>query len=216
MDRSSADHPIASYTRDVSLDATPLDDVPAEELAFNFRSGRMCLAFAATVGERWRRNIERLRTPDDLARWYQEADLLTETITITQPGLNTARALREAVYRSALTLSHAEPPDDTDELLINTAAAAPPLVPVLRGGVGLLTTPEAGAEAAALSTIARDAIDLFTGPLAHRIRSCASPECALLFVDASRPGRRRWCSSEACGSKDRSAAYRRRHSGQPA
>ncbi|WP_349253965.1 CGNR zinc finger domain-containing protein [Streptomyces sp. BPTC-684] len=32
----------------------------------------------------------------------------------------------------------------------------------------------------------------------------------LLFVDASRPGRRRWCSSKACGGKERAAAYRRR------
>ena len=45
---------------------------------------------------------------------------------------------------------------------------------------------------------------------ADRIRECESPECALLFVDTSRPGRRRWCSSAACGSKDRSASYRRR------
>ncbi|WP_405882934.1 hypothetical protein OG762_32875 [Streptomyces sp. NBC_01136] len=32
--------------------ATPPGDVPAEEFGFNFRSGRLCLAFVATVGER--------------------------------------------------------------------------------------------------------------------------------------------------------------------
>jgi predicted RNA-binding Zn ribbon-like protein len=71
--------------------------------------------------------------------------------------------------------------------------------------------PPSDAEAAALSTVARDSIDLFTGAFADRLRECDSPECALLFVDTSRPGRRRWCSSDACGSKDRSAACRRRH-----
>jgi hypothetical protein len=35
-------------------------------------------------------------------------------------------------------------------------------------------------------------------------------ECGLLFVDTSRPGRRRWCSDTVCGGRDRAAAYRRR------
>jgi hypothetical protein len=36
-----------------------------------------------------------------------------------------------------------------------------------------------------LSTLARDAIDLFTGPLAGRIRRCAGVNCTL-FADTSR------------------------------
>ncbi|MER6628820.1 ABATE domain-containing protein [Streptomyces sp. NPDC000987] len=193
-------------------DATPPDDPPAAELEFNFRSGRLCLAFVATVGERWRRNIERLRDPADLARWYREAGLLDETVTVTvtPAGLDTARAVREAVHRCAKALIAGRPAAEADEALINAAAAAAPLVPVLRRGAARLTTPATGAESAALSTVARDAVDLFTGALAARVRECESPECALLFVDASRPGRRRWCSSAACGSRDRSAAYRRR------
>lgn len=207
---------VTSYTRDVKPDATPNEDVPAGELAFNFRSARLCLAFAATVGERWRGNYERLRHPDDLARWYREAGLLDETISVTATGLDAARTLREAVYRSAKAQIAGDDPSDADEALINLAAAAPPLIPVLRHRVRTLSAPQTDAQEAALSTVARDAIDLFTGPHAERIRECASPQCALLFVDTSRPGRRRWCSSQACGSKDRSAAYRRRQSGRHA
>ena len=70
--------------------------------------------------------------------------------------------------------------------------------------------------ASALSAVARDAIALFTSPYARRMRECASPECGLLFLDLSRPGRRRWCSSSACGSKARAAAYRRRRARTPA
>jgi predicted RNA-binding Zn ribbon-like protein len=51
-----------------------------------------------------------------------------------------------------------------------------------------------------LSTLARDAIYLFTGPLAERIRVCAADDCGLLFVDQSRPGGRRWCSMQRCGN----------------
>jgi predicted RNA-binding Zn ribbon-like protein len=199
----------------VNPDATPTDYLPAAELAFNFRSGRLSLAFVATVGERWRRKIERLRGPADLARWYREAGLLEETVTVTPAGLERARSVREAVHRCAKALIAGHTAAETDEALINAAASAAPLVPVLRRGAGLLTAPSANAEAAALSTVARDAIDLFTGTLAARIRECDSPECALLFVDTSRPGRRRWCSSTACGNKDRSATYRRRHQAGP-
>ncbi|MGW0824461.1 CGNR zinc finger domain-containing protein [Streptomyces sp. NPDC002845] len=183
---------------------------PADELAFDFHSGRLCLAFVATVGERRRGRHERLRNPSDLARWYREAGLLDEPVAITSEGLEAARVLREAIHRHARYVIDGRPPAAGDEALINAAAAAPPLVPVLRSGTGRLTLPATGAERAALSTLARDAIDLFSGTAADRIRECADPECGLLFVDTSRPGRRRWCSSSACGGKDRAAAYRRR------
>jgi predicted RNA-binding Zn ribbon-like protein len=62
----------------------------------------------------------------------------------------------------------------------------------------------------ALAAVARDAVDLLSGPLAGRIRECGADDCALLFVDASRPGRRRWCSMEACGNRAKAAAFRRR------
>jgi predicted RNA-binding Zn ribbon-like protein len=198
---------ITSYTRDVKLEANP---VPAGELAFNFRSARLCLAFVATVGERWRGNYERLREPADLTRWYREVGLLDDPVEVTADGLDTAREVREAIHRAAKALVAGRKPARADEALINAAAAAPSLVPVIRRGTGRLTAPPETGEAAALSTVARDAIDLFTGSLAGRVRECASPECALLFVDTSRPGTRRWCSSDACGSRDRSATYRRR------
>lgn len=197
----------------MDADATWHRDTPVEELRFNFRSGRLCLAFVATVGERWRGNYERLREPADLTRWYRECGLLDEPVAVTPTGLDAARTLREAIYRVAHAVMAGRLAAAQDEATITAAAAAPALIPVLHKGTGQLTLPADGGEQAALSTVARDAIDLFTGTAAGRIRECASPECALLFVDTSRPGRRRWCSSAACGSKDRSAAYRRRQAG---
>ena len=81
---------------------------------------------------------------------------------------------------------------------------------------GALTLAAAGPDpaASALSAVARDAIGLFTTTDARRLRECASPECGLLFLDTSRPGRRRWCSSTAGGGKARAAAYRQRQ-GRP-
>jgi predicted RNA-binding Zn ribbon-like protein len=53
---------------------------------------------------------------------------------------------------------------------------------------------------------ARDLLDLLrTGP--DRIRRCAGDRCVLHFYDASRGGRRQWCSMASCGNR----AKARRH-----
>ena len=185
------------------------DPVP-EDFRFIFLSGRLCLAFCATVGERWRRNFDRLRVPGDLARWHAEAAVADDPVKVTGSGLRQARALREAIYRTASNISRGQAPAPRDERIISAAAGAPPPVPRMHHGASTLTAAGPGAEASALSAIARDAIELFTTPLSGRIRECASPQCGLLFLDLSRPGRRRWCSSSACGGKARAAAYRQR------
>ncbi|MFJ8947764.1 ABATE domain-containing protein [Streptomyces sp. NPDC102395] len=48
---------------------------------------------------------------------------------------------------------------------------------------------------ALLSTVARDAIDLFAGPHADRIRACGVDDCHLLFVDTPEG------SGHACASR---------------
>jgi Putative stress-induced transcription regulator len=53
-----------------------IHDLPPEELRFHWKSGRVCLDFVATVGERWRRSFERLLSPADLDRWFIESGLL--------------------------------------------------------------------------------------------------------------------------------------------
>ncbi len=205
---------VTSYTSDVWQDATSeppeLPELPSAELRFVFVSGRLSLAFCATVGERWRRSFERLRAPQDLARWYVAAGLLAAPIVVTEAGLGRARIVREAIYQIATAVAAGERPAAAAEETVNVAAAAAPLVPRMRDGVASWAALVGGAEAAALSVVARDAIDLFTSPLRSRVRECASSQCGLLFVDLSRPGQRRWCSSQACGGRARAAAYRHR------
>jgi predicted RNA-binding Zn ribbon-like protein len=207
---------VTTYTRDVTSSAIGIDEPSAEDLRFIFRSGRLCLAFCATVGERWRRGFERLRVPDDLARWYAEAAVAGPLVPVTHSDLDHARVVREAIYRSAKALIAGETPAAGDEEIINRAAAAPPPVPRLAAGAVTRTAARPDPAASALSAVARDAIDLLAGPRAARLRECASPECGLLFLDVSRPGQRRWCSSNACGGKARAAAYRQRRARAPA
>jgi predicted RNA-binding Zn ribbon-like protein len=185
---------------------TILDDLPPEELEFHWKSGRLCLDFVATVGERWRRSFERLCTPQDLARWIVGTGMLDTPPSVTGSQLAAGRTLREAINRLARPGIEPEP-GDREEL--NRWAARAPLAPQLTAGGKLVWVADRPI-AATFAAIAHDAVDLLSGPLAGRIRECGAADCALLFVDTSRPGRRRWCSTEGCGNRVRTRAYRQR------
>jgi predicted RNA-binding Zn ribbon-like protein len=193
------------YTR-VALPVTIIRDVPPEELRFHWKSGRLCLDFVATVGERWRRSFERLLTGEDLARWILETGMVQTAPAVSSGQLEAGRVLREAINRLARPGLEPEPRDREE---VNRWAARAPVAPQLTPE-GELVWAAARPMEAMFAAIARDAVDLLTGPLAARIRECSAPDCALLFVDASRPGRRRWCSPEACGNRTRTKAYRQR------
>jgi predicted RNA-binding Zn ribbon-like protein len=193
------------YTH-VALPVTIVRDLPPEELRFHWKSGRLCLDFVATVGERWRRSFERLVAGEDLARWVVETGMVQTAPAVSSSQVAAGRVLREAINR--LTRPGLEPgPGDRD--VVNGWAARAPIAPQLTTE-GKLVWVAARPVEAMFAAIARDAVDLVTGPLAARIRECSAPDCALLFVDASRPGRRRWCSTEACGNRTRTKTYRQR------
>ena len=61
----------------------------------------------------------------------------------------------------------------------------------------------------ALAAVARDAIDVLTGAARAALRRCASPVCSMLFVTGD--ARRRWCTPNICGNRDRAARHYRRH-----
>jgi predicted RNA-binding Zn ribbon-like protein len=190
----------------VAMSVVILEDLPGEELRFHWKAGRLCLDFVATVGERWRRSFERLITPADLARWIAETEMLATPTKVSTRQLAAAQSLRETINR--LARPGIDPrPGDRDEL--NRWAARVRLAAQLNAEDELVWVADRPVEAM-LATIAADAVELLSGPLAGRIRECGAPDCALLFVDMSRPGRRRWCSTDGCGNRVRTKAYRER------
>ena len=171
-------------------------------LAFPFVGGRTTLNFVATLGKRSTAKLERLRTPEDLERWAELAGL--GTISANAADLEPARVLREALY--ALTMSALErgqtAPRPADVELVNSWAAQETAKPALSIRSGKLH--RAGPEvtvSAVLAAVARDGIELLTGPEAASIRECEDSTCTLLFVDTSRGRRRRWCSMNSCGAR---------------
>lgn len=61
-----------------------------------------------------------------------------------------------------------------------------------------------------LLEIARDAATLLTSEVVERIRQCDGPDCERYFLDTSRNGSRRYCSSTGCGSQVRVRRFRER------
>jgi predicted RNA-binding Zn ribbon-like protein len=186
-------------------------------MRFMFGAGRLCLDFTRTVRERRGATTEGLALPADLARWAREAHLPVrlDEERLTTGDVESARLLREAVYSVVRARSTGEiPATDDIERLNAHAAHAPPVPHLLQDGKALEWAAADPLEAV-LALIARDAVELVTSPMIGRVRECADPRCTSLFLDTSRPGKRRWCSAMPCANRQKVRAYRARRGAAP-
>jgi predicted RNA-binding Zn ribbon-like protein len=168
-----------------------------------FRTGRTCLDLTHTGGEGEAARWEILHGPADAAR-FLGVILETEPPVVAAADMEHVRAVRQAISNLArCRVAGVVEPEGTRGV-INAAAAEPSLVPELEADGSRRLLP--GHAMQALSTIARDAVDLYSSPLAERVRVCEADDCGLLFVDASRPGTRRWCSMDWCGDRAKKLA----------
>ncbi|MEW2354220.1 ABATE domain-containing protein [Spirillospora sp. NPDC029432] len=177
--------------------------------SFRFDAGAVCLDFAHTGGEGRYAVFETLHEPADLARWLAEPPLdAAVTVPVTAGELAAAKTLRQAIWVAAHAQAARRTLPARAVTDINQAASEPPLVPQLAAGTAGWAAPVRATQA--LSTLAREMIELLSGPLSGRIRECASDDCPLVFVDSSRPGARRWCAMERCGNRHKLRALRAR------
>jgi len=156
--------------------------------------GRPSIDLLNTVRERVSHPRETLRTPDDLARWLSEAELL-DAGEPDAADLTAARRLRTAI--DALAFSS---PSEDDVAVVNAMAAEAPRGPrlAMRAGRVVAAPPEWSARGA-LGRIAVDAIDLLTGD--ELLRVCAADDCGVRFADRSPARNRQWCSMRRCGNR---------------
>ena len=185
--------------------------VSAEGTRWWFDSGSLALDFATTgsIGVTGiAARADRLHTPDDLSAWLRERFPVAIGVARTR-DLFDAISLRDAVGRMAIRASTGEAPATADIDVVNLYAATPDVPPSIAGGsrqVGrsVHTVPQA------LSTVARDAVDLFDPAHAGRIRQCSGEDCEMVYFDTSRAATRRWCSMQRCGNRAKVRAHRAR------
>jgi predicted RNA-binding Zn ribbon-like protein len=156
--------------------------------------------FLNTVDERTFSSYGEKHVPSDeltsaeaLSAWFEAHGLSTAGLDLTA-ALALRTALREALIggtggaQAFAAFPLRLEPDSSGGLRIAAASGAPGL--------------DAIVETVAASV---------AGGGWSRLKLCSAVDCRWAFYDTSRNGGGRWCSMEACGNRNKTRAYRRRH-----
>jgi predicted RNA-binding Zn ribbon-like protein len=189
--------------------------------------GHLALDFANTAG--WHASTDRLEhltAYGELVAWAEHAGALpaSETTSLLrvskrQPeradrALGHAVGMREAIYRvfTSIAQSRNPAPEDLTELHQERIKALRAARPQWRADAGLELrwTAEPPDLLRPLYPIATAAVDLLELEDLTRLRQCGNHPCGWLFLDRSRNGSRRWCSSAECGNVSRVRRFRER------
>ncbi|WP_105974356.1 CGNR zinc finger domain-containing protein [Streptomyces geranii] len=182
---------------------------PPAPYAPRFDAGRICLDLLATTHPH-----ERLGAADPLRAWITGSGLVPPGTPLPHADASWAERFRELRDLTG-TLVRGPAPADPRHLdrLNDLARPAPPAPRAVRAEDGTLVRELHGPPdcAALLGVVARDAVELLTDPVARAcLRQCEGDNCPIVYLDTSRGRRRRWCSSEICGNRERVARHRRR------
>jgi predicted RNA-binding Zn ribbon-like protein len=194
--------------------------------AFELTGGGLCLDLANTVDNRpTARRRELLTDFGRLLDWARQTRILARSRAdrlrrqaAERPGrsetiLLQARRLREAIFRIFASVAAGRRPPRRDLAALNSA---------LPGALaGLRVSPQKGAgfrwvwdgggvQMEILGPVIRSAAALLTAPARDRVRICAAPDCAWLFLDHSRNRSRRWCDMSVCGNRNKARRHYRR------
>jgi predicted RNA-binding Zn ribbon-like protein len=176
-----------------------------------FVCGNPALDFAATLRARRSVRFEMFATPERLTAWYLESGVVDAVSPGRPADVERATAVREAIYELVSARRRGEEYDAGALATLNGAARRSPAAPQLTPS-GRWT--EATSQEA-LATVARDAVELLSGPDVPLLKECGNPECTRVYIDRSRGMRRQWCGMESCGNKIKAAAYRARRKTTP-
>jgi len=188
-------------------------------------SGHLALDFANTAG--WHASDHRnewLTGYGDFIAWARHAAGLsareaTALLQIAEKHPGKAQhafakvlQLRETDYRVFAALSQRRLPAqaDLDQLHAARIAAleAAHFVPGIDGRPVLSWPPDTSDFIRPLYPVIVAATDLLGDDDLKRLRQCGNHPCGWLFLDRSRNGSRRWCSSTECGNASRVRRFR--------
>jgi predicted RNA-binding Zn ribbon-like protein len=176
--------------------------------------GRPAVDFVNTHRERWRRGVETLVTPGDLAAWLVRAGVMEASAPVPRTVLVQAVALREAIDALLVATIDGRPAAPEAITLVDDwlvfAGVRPQLVAAPDGAALLTERAAADSPRRALGMVALDAAEMLGTAQRSRIRICASETCSGRFFDRSPAGLRRWCSMRTCGNEAKARRHRAR------
>lgn len=180
---------------------------------FRFRGGHAALDLTATLTGRLKATQRDLLTrPEDVVRWLRAAGFPCTTSATDDRLLDSARQLREAIYALAMGHLAERTLPEGARTTLNDLARLPAAAPEIEANGRARLRADAGSF---LALVAREAVSLLRGEMADRVRQCEGDSCAILFLDTSRSGDRRWSSMAACGNRHKVAAFRQRKQKTP-
>ena len=145
-----------------------------------------------------------LAKPASLTRWLHERKLLAPRAMVTVAQHARALELREVLRDWLISGRDAKTADRANGVFEGYALKAQ-----IRAGAMDIEPLGGGADAGLGRVLAELTTLQATGQLA-RLKACESPECHWIFFDRSKPANRRWCSSDQCGNRHKTRAYRDR------
>lgn len=182
---------------------------------FQFVGGNIALDFVNTVGNRLGVSRDYFTSPPEFMRWARLGGLLGDWDKITLKGSDWNRLLeiREEMYRIFKKLADNKPlrPPDIERLNMRMAeVASKQQVRMEKGRFALIWNTRRNDPDRIIGPILQSAVDLLTSGSFRRIRECADENCGWLFLDRSQTGKRKWCSMNDCGNRDKVRRYYRR------
>jgi hypothetical protein len=150
-----------------------------------------------------------LRDPHLARTWCAEHGIDAGRRALTAPDLARLRALR-AGLRGAIDAPTGAAARRLGALSrdarlgIEVGPSGPVLVPGTAGIDGVI------------GRLALDAVDATARGTWGRVRVCAAPECARVFLDTTRARNRAWCDMTTCGNRSKVRAHRARARGSEA
>lgn len=209
----------------MAIDLAPDLNVLArsDRYEFDLSGGLVCLDFVNTVGGRGAPR-EHLNTYGDLLAWAIAAGALPATLTrrlgrraqarpeAARRTLSRLRMLREALYGIFAAAAGSRRPGSRDLAVLNQwlhRVFGRSYVEHSRRGFRVQTRIDPADLAAVAVPVLRSAVEVLTSDV-DRVRVCADPTCAWLFLDTTRNRARRWCDMNVCGNRNKVRRFRGR------
>ncbi|MGH7635122.1 MAG: CGNR zinc finger domain-containing protein [Gemmatimonadaceae bacterium] len=196
--------------------------------AWDFCGGHLALDFTNTVSDRGGEAIERLNSYGDLLSWAAAREIvgaaaarrLAKTAAdrpqAAEDAVLAATTLRQALYRVIAVTADGRKVAPADLAIVDAHVRASFAHARLAPASGRLALTfdlfdNGSLLGPVLMPVVHAAMDLLTTDAIARVRTCAEPTCAWLFLDVTRSGTRRWCDMKICGNRTKARRYRERH-----